>query len=1037
MNVVFRAIIITSTLVAIAAAQPVESPIVVDSIAAMKALNRGNLANRVVRVKGEQQDFIYDPAAVAPTAEGIVFMSDALPGGYVRQFSGALSLRWFGGRSDDTPLGSGGFDNESAIEALIAEAISRRVPAYLPPGVYRTGGEIDIPVTTAGFELFGHGADTIVKWGGTALGGEGVFRAGAGVTQKVVFRDFVISCNGGSLCDYAFTSDTDSTNSAFANFRFENLQLDGALISNVRIIRGWTGRFHKCIVTGAGTYNFELGGGTCNAMSITGSTVTKADIQILQRNGQTLLISDCGIENSGGAGSDPGAAIIANNVRGVRIENNHFEGNSGVGVNWIAPGPVLNTKHPIILNGNTSSANAHNVLSQASPCTDVVITGNLTNGLNELVYPYGVDRVHAYGNSYSAASNLSVFAFPPSIFSEMSEKNIAFRGPRLEVDDIIAVDRVSSPLGNGTDSGATVRDVGIVSYPFSLSAWIRPPASFSNDKFLQLRRRYPHVPGSDSYLGFGTSATGNLAIYRREAGGSPAQTNGVSTPFSTNTWHHVVVTFNSSTNVIGWVDGVEAFSNASMTAGVDPAGVVECLLGTNGNIHDVRVYDRGITATEAALLASKSRSNTEVPDYIGRWDTTGDNVLTEMTGSQNPIILAPGLVPDVGQAPFDLPHIHQATRESVLVASLDGASRIESLSPIAASAYPITMSCWFRSDVNNNRSIMRLGETSDYIEMGRSTSGAIRCLRRTTGGSLDVQESAVTDIDASVWHHMAVVFVSATEVQGYLDGRLIWNPTGMVAAKEPRETSGHIWLMNTHVGAVHDARVYDRALTANEVSTLANTRKAGGAVRDPVAWWDTGTAQAAKDVTGRSNVGIHIGTVTIGTSDVVHALLPTVAQDSGIPVRTTAQFASATDRVNVAGKYPGKLGYDVTLSRVVVASGVAPADGWVPLGTRKEGQDDITAAQTGTPTPTIELIEGSFDNDIMTVAENVTIGFDVAAAVPGYYGLTLVQDGTGGWTISLPTGTGFSGTPPTQPATTPGTSWNIHYYFDGTKIHYQ
>lgn len=101
---------------------------------------------------------------------------------------------------------------------------------------------------------------------------------------------------------------------------------------------------------------------------------------------------------------------------------------------------------------------------------------------------------------------------------------------------------------------------------------------------------------------------------------------------------------------------------------------------------------------------------------------------------------------------------------------------------------------------------------------------------------------------------------------------------------------------------------------------------------------------------------------------------------------------------------------------------------------RKQGQDSL-ADSTGATN--IDMDAGSFDNDLTTVTGATTFTFDFAGAREGYYSLTFVQDGTGGHTITLPSGSGYSNSPPAIASTTAGARQSVLLYWDGTEAHYK
>src|SRR6202000_1877200 len=79
---------------------------------------------------------------------------------------------------------------------------------------------------------------------------------------------------------------------------------------------------------------------------------------------------------------------------------------------------------------------------------------------------------------------------------------------------------------------------------------------------------------------------------------------------STGTWHHIVYTYDGTTNTL-YVDGV---SKGTSTTAHQSASILKAYLGTwtpnndmlNGSLDEVRVYNRALGSSEISTLASKS-----------------------------------------------------------------------------------------------------------------------------------------------------------------------------------------------------------------------------------------------------------------------------------------------------------------------------------------------------------------------------------------------------------------------------------------------
>ncbi len=137
----------------------------------------------------------------------------------------------------------------------------------------------------------------------------------------------------------------------------------------------------------------------------------------------------------------------------------------------------------------------------------------------------------------------------------------------------------------------------------TIAAWVR---------LSSLSPSVSMVLGCDSggYYEIGINSTGKLAVYFRTFGGHNVSYDGTgSNTLTTNTWYHVSATYNPSTGLVGYVnaavDGTAGADGNMDTDGVNfNIGYDQNNSGRscNGDIDDVRVYDRALTATDILTL---------------------------------------------------------------------------------------------------------------------------------------------------------------------------------------------------------------------------------------------------------------------------------------------------------------------------------------------------------------------------------------------------------------------------------------------------
>lgn len=154
--------------------------------------------------------------------------------------------------------------------------------------------------------------------------------------------------------------------------------------------------------------------------------------------------------------------------------------------------------------------------------------------------------------------------------------------------------------------------------------------------------------------------------------------------------------------------------------------------------------------------------------------------------------------------------------------------------------FPFTLCGWVRSTSSDAsyRTILCLGSDTanrgEYTIQARPLSSSVMRFGITAnnndlGGGVDDYQDT-TNYSSSCWHFVAAVFNSATDRKLYVDGILLASRTGSVTfntgvttgstyigARDLRGSplAGSYWL-----GQLKNLRIYNRALTPNEVSEL-------------------------------------------------------------------------------------------------------------------------------------------------------------------------------------------------------------------------
>ena len=175
---------------------------------------------------------------------------------------------------------------------------------------------------------------------------------------------------------------------------------------------------------------------------------------------------------------------------------------------------------------------------------------------------------------------------------------------------------------DGVDDYIDIPDTDILdlSTEWTLSAWIKRDAIGTQDGIIE---KYDWSPGKGGYVLRIDKITNVLSASAID-GTSSSYCKGT-TPLAIDTWYHITATFDANTDeLICYVNGFHEQINTNAT--VTPSNIIDASLKIgargsdaiekiDGNIADVRVYDRALSASEVQSLYNGD----EVAAPIGHW----------------------------------------------------------------------------------------------------------------------------------------------------------------------------------------------------------------------------------------------------------------------------------------------------------------------------------------------------------------------------------------------------------------------------------
>jgi hypothetical protein len=287
----------------------------------------------------------------------------------------------------------------------------------------------------------------------------------------------------------------------------------------------------------------------------------------------------------------------------------------------------------------------------------------------------------------------------------------------------------------------------------------------------------------------------------------------------TGGWHHVAVTLNGPTGTL-YVDGAQVGSNTSMTIKPSDLGATtQNWIGRSqypdpyldGRVDDFRIYDQALPADEIAALAA--------PGMIAwyKFDQTGGITVADSSGDFNHGTINGGAAWTTGK-------VGNAV-------DLNGTNGYIALSSgIVSGADTITIAAWVNLDsVNNWTRIFDFGtgtSTNMFLTPKNGANGKIRFAIKNNGSSEQIIDGQST-LPTGGWHHVAVTLNGSTGTL-YVDGTQVGSNTSMtikpsdLGATTQNRIGRSQYTSDPYLdGRVDDFRIYNQALSAGEIATLA------------------------------------------------------------------------------------------------------------------------------------------------------------------------------------------------------------------------
>ncbi len=374
----------------------------------------------------------------------------------------------------------------------------------------------------------------------------------------------------------------------------------------------------------------------------------------------------------------------------------------------------------------------------------------------------------------------------------------------------------SSYIDAGNDSSLSF------SGNFSLSAWIKP-TSYHTTGYYGLKNEFI-VRGPATTYNYALQATDATTIsFIKRTGSESLQFYTFSgVPALTNQWTLVTTTVNGTTLSL-YINGT--FFGSKTVGVIGPGSNDKLSLGSHpnntetafaGSLDDVRIYNRAINSTEAGALYAEGNSyikaSQDAKGLIGQWKFEGNS--KDSTPYDTDATL-------MGAASYGNDRKNKASSALSLSAVGDYAQMLNVPTAMRFSdASNFTLSAWIKpTGLSGLQTIIGQQRSSSiYFQLNSN---------RLRLGLDDAPTLSTATLSPGVWHHVAATYDGSTKnvilyIDGSADGPPVYTYDG---SGSPAQANWYIGYESRYgdqfIGLIDDARIYNRVLTAEEITTQA------------------------------------------------------------------------------------------------------------------------------------------------------------------------------------------------------------------------
>lgn len=372
-------------------------------------------------------------------------------------------------------------------------------------------------------------------------------------------------------------------------------------------------------------------------------------------------------------------------------------------------------------------------------------------------------------------------------------------------------------LFDGSDDYVDISDVSAsLAASSSISVWINPRSLGINQRIFGGRTNSAPVVGLYP-APYGIIASGSAQGNQR---------TGSTSTLLLNQWNHIVVTYDASSVPTIYVNGLEVSYNSPVYWGTTNSSIGKSGGSTfNGSIDEVRLYNRIISATEISALYNAgiashfnvTPKNVLTSGLVGHWTMDGkDTVWTSSTaattldksGNGNT-----GTLTNMAQATSPVAgKIGQGLK-------FDGGDDSVAVSGDIVGTGADSICSWIRPTGWGGGDFGRLFDNGGTLIW---LYGAGQALRFTSAGASPYIETAGSSIKLNQWQHICAVRDASGSGIVYINAVAFAGTTGTPIAGSTSYIGNRSAADRAWNGNIDDFRIYNRALSADEVKQLYN-----------------------------------------------------------------------------------------------------------------------------------------------------------------------------------------------------------------------